>query len=496
MNEFAQSQREHKSDTIRTSPRTESNAMARRDIQDGLSNQIVQQRAQTYPVFPGRCSFGGACHTCPAWVQAKLTINEPGDKYEQEADRVADQVMRMPDPGEGSVVSHQSPMIQRTCASCEEELQRQVEPEEEEETLQTKPLADQITPLVQRQVEPEEEEEEPIQTKAAPKRTPTVTPDIQAQINTFRGRGRPLSASTRAFFDQRFGRDFSHVRIHDDEQAAITTRSIQARAFTLGHNVVFGAGQYAPENVAGRRLLAHELAHVVQQRNRISGKTAQNSGQIMRQASQPIINRNSSWTSLPKAARKTLQHSFKTRRAKPEEWIWWKGATACQCFNRLRSDRQSAFQSVYNALTAEGMWPEVLRVKDFWPRPVRGIKFVADSSKRLMSKLIASHKFCEDTRIGGSQHGGVMWRQVVAAGSEGLHIGVRANGLAGAHLDTIAPVAGRESNGQCRYSMRHLLPHISRELWGWRYLELFPVPTGKFRRGDVQPWLRIYIPGT
>nr|CAI64362.1 hypothetical protein [uncultured archaeon] len=78
-------------------------------------------------------------------LQAKLSIGQPGDKYELEADQMADAVMRMPEPG----------------------VQRQVEPEEEEEEmLQAKPLAEQITPLFQRQVEPEEEEEEePIQAK-------------------------------------------------------------------------------------------------------------------------------------------------------------------------------------------------------------------------------------------------------------------------------------------------------------------------------------------
>ncbi|MCK5633444.1 MAG: hypothetical protein KAI06_00050, partial [Anaerolineales bacterium] len=77
-------------------------------------------------------------------LQAKLKIGQPGDKYEQEADRVADKVMRMPEPG----------------------VQRQEEPEEEEETLQSKPLAGEITQLVQKQVEPEEEEEEMLQAKS------------------------------------------------------------------------------------------------------------------------------------------------------------------------------------------------------------------------------------------------------------------------------------------------------------------------------------------
>ena len=110
-------------------------------------------------VLQCKCNCGGApgvdgfCAQCRSkqltgenqlTIQSKLTIGQPGDKYEQEADRVADQVMRMPDS----------------------QVQRQAEPnEEEEDTLQTKPIAGQITPLVQRQVEAKEEEEEPVQTK-------------------------------------------------------------------------------------------------------------------------------------------------------------------------------------------------------------------------------------------------------------------------------------------------------------------------------------------
>lgn len=90
-------------------------------------------------------------------VQAKLTIGQPNDKYEQEADRVADEVMSMPDP----------------------KLQRQENPEEEEEeAVQTKPLTEGITPLVQRQEEPEEEEEEPVQTKPLAE---GITPLLQRQ---------------------------------------------------------------------------------------------------------------------------------------------------------------------------------------------------------------------------------------------------------------------------------------------------------------------------
>jgi len=188
-------------------------------------------------------------------IQAKLTINQPGDRYEQEADRVADAVIRMPEPG----------------------VQRQVEPEEEEEeeALQTKPLAAQITPLLQRQIEPEEEEEEEelIQAKYTSGQTPHVSTSVQNQIHSLRGGGQPLSPSLRNFFEPRFGHDFSRVRVHTDAKAAESVRAVNARAFTIGRDVVFGVGQYAPETSDGNRLLAHELVHTMQQNgDRIVGQ--------------------------------------------------------------------------------------------------------------------------------------------------------------------------------------------------------------------------------
>src|SRR5262249_51739086 len=80
-----------------------------------------------------------------------------------------------------------------------------------------------------------------------------------------RSPGRPLDASTRAFIEPRFGHDFSQVRVHTDTRAAESARSVNALAYTVGRNVVFGAGQYAPQSYAGRRLIAHELTHVIQQ---------------------------------------------------------------------------------------------------------------------------------------------------------------------------------------------------------------------------------------
>jgi len=78
--------------------------------------------------------------------------------------------------------------------------------------------------------------------------------------------GEPLESSTRTYFESRFGHDFSHVRVHADDAAAAATRELGARAYTSGHDIVFASGQYAPRTRRGSRLLAHELAHVVQQR--------------------------------------------------------------------------------------------------------------------------------------------------------------------------------------------------------------------------------------
>jgi hypothetical protein len=190
------------------------------------------------------CPCDGSCPRCSGTIQPKLIFGQPYDKYEQEADRVADEVMRMP----------------------ELPLQRQVEPEEEE-TLQTKPLTKQITPLVQRQAEEEEEEEEEesLQTKENPGQTPEATPDLESRIQSLKGGGQPLPKSARSFFEQRFGYYFNHVRIHNNPEAAGLARALNATAFTMGRDIVFGTGQYAPETSSGKRLLAHELTHVIQQ---------------------------------------------------------------------------------------------------------------------------------------------------------------------------------------------------------------------------------------
>ena len=142
-------------------------------------------------------------------------------------------------------------------------VQRQVEDEEEDELIQTKALGGTDDFALQRQ--PEEEEEALLQTKQSAGHTPEVTPHLASTIASMQGGGQPLPASERAFFEPRFGQDFSQVRLHCNQLAAEAARAVNARAFTLGSNVFFGAGQYAPAGHEGKGLLAHELTHVVQQ---------------------------------------------------------------------------------------------------------------------------------------------------------------------------------------------------------------------------------------
>jgi GH24 family phage-related lysozyme (muramidase) len=105
-----------------------------------------------------------------------------------------------------------------------------------------------------------------IQTKESSSNSLERTPDIEIRIQSLQGRGLPLPESVRSYFEPRFGYDFGDVRVHTDATAAEAARSINALAFTLGEHVVFGAGGYSPDSTNGRYLLAHELAHTVQQR--------------------------------------------------------------------------------------------------------------------------------------------------------------------------------------------------------------------------------------
>ena len=204
-----------------------------------------------------------------ATVQTKLTIGKPGDKYEQEADKVSDQVMNMSQPVQRQEQGEEQMQMKP-------EIQRQGM--EEEEEAQAKPLANAISPLVQRQETPEEEEaqmkpeiqrqeegeEEEVQAKS--NNSTASTEGLEQQLGNSKGGGSPLSDEARSFMEPRFGTDFSGVRVHTDSSAVQMNQDIQAQAFTHGQDIYFNSGKYSPDTNEGKSLLAHELTHVVQQR--------------------------------------------------------------------------------------------------------------------------------------------------------------------------------------------------------------------------------------
>lgn len=157
-------------------------------------------------------------------IQKKPAISKPGDPCEQEADLVAEQVMRMPEPQTTPGGGHSASPASRTG--------------EGQPRLQTKSVQ-------------------------ASNAGHTTAPPIAHEV--LQAPGQPLDPAARAFFEPRFLHDFSTVRIHADPESARAARAIEARAYTLGRDIVFGQGQYVPGSTEGRRLLAHELTHVVQQ---------------------------------------------------------------------------------------------------------------------------------------------------------------------------------------------------------------------------------------
>ena len=172
------------------------------------------------------CACGGGCPRCVSesdgeQVQAKFAISSPGDKFEQEADRIADQVMRMPSSEEHGF-NAAADEVPATSPGLNERILRHAN-------------------------------------GVAPQRK--VASDFTSRL----GEGRPLDSESRRYFEPRFNRDFSSVRVHADDAAARNAKMINARAYTVGHDVVFAAGEYSPDSDHGKRLLAHELTHVIQQ---------------------------------------------------------------------------------------------------------------------------------------------------------------------------------------------------------------------------------------
>jgi hypothetical protein len=192
-----------------------------KELEDSFSNTDRSWNFGEMPVFPREARQSHP----PVFLQPKLAVGAVDDPLEREADAVADQVMRMEAP---APVLQASPLqLSRKCEACEEE------------------------------------DQEKLQKKSAGAAAPQTVPPIVHEV--LRSPGQPLDGETRAFMEPRFGYDFSRVRVHTDSRAAASAASIGAAAYTAGQNIAFAGGQYDAASAPGRRLLAHELTHVVQQ---------------------------------------------------------------------------------------------------------------------------------------------------------------------------------------------------------------------------------------
>ncbi|MBX9256701.1 DUF4157 domain-containing protein [Desmonostoc muscorum CCALA 125] len=235
------------------------------DLQQTQSGQeqLLQAKPEAVKQSPLTHDISRISLHCP---QAKLTVGEPDDQYEQEANKVADQIMGMaiPEPkaNQGSIGLQDA---------------------HTQEEVQTKPLAAAITPLVQREAmleeDEEDEQEEKLQTKplhtsiqrktSQQEASPQLATDtgfqggdnFESRLNSSESTGSPLPNDVRSFMEPRFGTDFSQVRVHTGSEAIQMNRDLNAQAFTHKQNIFFGAGK-SPGNDA---LTAHELTHVVQQ---------------------------------------------------------------------------------------------------------------------------------------------------------------------------------------------------------------------------------------
>ena len=240
----------------------------------------------------------------PAAIQPKLTIGQPGDKYEQEADRVAAQVVAMPTPKGQQEIQRQN--------AEQEELQTkpvavsitptiQLQGIEEEEVLQTKSLETTAKPDIQCEATEKEEvqakflgatdaniqreatEEEELQTKPSLQTENDgnqTSQSLASRLATQKGGGSPLSNEVRSFMEPRFGADFGQVRIHTSHESIQMNRELNAQAFTHGRDIYFGTGKYNPGSNDGKQLLAHELTHVIQQTGKIQLKPGDSQSEV------------------------------------------------------------------------------------------------------------------------------------------------------------------------------------------------------------------------
>jgi Domain of unknown function (DUF4157) len=308
-----------------------------------------------------------------------------------------------------------------------------------------------------------------------------------------RSAGASLAAGIRGDMESRLGHDFSQVRVHTESPAARSADAIGALAYTVGHDIVFAPGAYAPYNAEGKRLLIHELTHVVQQsgaappgtapaihisqdaaaereagsvadggsaadmlaqgggvvgtrgafqggRHEVATVSVRSPVAVQRQPASPQA-ASSAWSTLPSDARQAVRQSI---------------------FDGFSPAQQAAFRRVYAALKQAGYWGAVLDVRYV---NVEFHQIDAIVSMDLEARLLADVHFCADRGLTNIFHKGMSsFRQVTRPGTEALHISIKSDGSATLHLDTVSPVVGRRQSGECAISLGLGLEHYLRDV--------------------------------
>lgn len=235
-------------------------------------------------------------------IQAKLIVGPADDAYEQEADRMSDHVMRMADSRRFSPV---------------ETLPEGAPRYEDEEVLREKPSVSPMAPGVQFQSDGGGE----------------VKGELENRLVAGRGGGSPLPADVRTFMESRFGADFGSVRLHTDGEAVRMNRELNAQAFTHGRDIYMGEGRHKAATTEGKRLLAHELTHVLQQGGAGTMRCQGNAGVVRRNgvafpSYNDIVADGTVKAEANKAWQETRDATTEETRREQSFWIRWKSDTS------------------------------------------------------------------------------------------------------------------------------------------------------------------------
>ncbi|HEX8019753.1 DUF4157 domain-containing protein [Mucilaginibacter sp.] len=196
-------------------------------------------------------------------VQRKMTVNEPGDHFERQADQVADKVVQhinQPKTIANSASTTATAPATATNSAVQKKEDKKEDKQEKEQNGADKEL--QRRPVFESDGDPNEGNTLKRSSQSA---APDISPQTQQKIEDSKGGGEPLPSNTREEMEGAMGADLSSVRIHNNSEAAGLSNDLQAQAFTHGNDIYFGAGKYDTQSQAGQHLLAHEVAHTVQQ---------------------------------------------------------------------------------------------------------------------------------------------------------------------------------------------------------------------------------------